>query len=141
MKALESQDVLFAGGTNYHRRNVFHIDERVEIFRASKIGKMNDVVRYLRDLAAHFLSGSQVQLDTFAGAALKKADDRRVRLQAGFILRERTGTGYGGNDYSNKKRVAFHNQLVLRDFWSIGQQIIHAYPPHGSCGSCAFIRG
>ena len=79
-------DLLFAGGTNYHRRNVFHIDERVEIFRASEIGKMNDVVRYLCDLAAHFLPRSQVQLDTFTGAALKKASDRRIRLQAGFIL-------------------------------------------------------
>jgi len=29
---------------NYYRRNLFHIDERVEIFRASKIGKMNDAV-------------------------------------------------------------------------------------------------
>ena len=98
-----NRSLLFAGGTNYHRRNVFHIDERVEIFRASEIGKMNDVVRYLRDLAAHFLSGSQVQLDTFASAALKKADDRRVRLQAGFILRERAGTDYGGNDYSQQE--------------------------------------
>ena len=99
----ELQDLLSARDTNYHRRNVFHIDERVEIFRASKIGKMNDVVRYLRDLAAHFLSGSQVQLDTFAGAALKKADDCRIRLQARLILRERAGTDYGGNDYCNKK--------------------------------------
>jgi len=64
---------------------------------------MNDVVRYLCDLAAHFLPRSQVQLDTFTGAALKKASDRRVGLQTGFILRERAGTDYGGNDYSNKK--------------------------------------
>ena len=99
----ESQDLLSTGDTNYHRRNVFHIDKRVEIFRASKIGKMNDVVRYLRDLAAHFFSGSQVQLDTFAGAALKKADDSRVRLQGGLVLRERAGTRYGGNDYCDKK--------------------------------------
>ena len=83
----ESQDLLPAD-TNYHRRNVFHIDERVEVFRAGEIGKMNDVVRYLRDLAAHFLSRSQVQLDTFAGAALKKSNDGRVRLQTGFVLRE-----------------------------------------------------
>ena len=99
----ESQDLLSARDTNYHRRNVFHIDERFEIFRASKIGKMNDVVRYLRDLAAHFLLRSQVQLDTFAGAALKKADDSRVRLQGGLVLRERAGTDYDGNDYCNKK--------------------------------------
>jgi len=64
---------------------------------------MNDVVRYLCDPAAHFLSRSQVQLDTFTGAALKKAGDRRVRLQAGFILCERADTDYGENDYSNKK--------------------------------------
>ena len=99
----ESQDLLFAADTNYHRRNIFYVDERVEIFSASKIGKMNDVVRYLRDLAAHFLSGFQVQLDTFAGTALKKTDDRRVGLQAGFILRKRAGTDYGGNyDCKNK---------------------------------------
>ena len=42
---------------------------------------MNDVVCHLRDLAAHFLSQSQMQLDTFAGAALKKADDPRVRFK------------------------------------------------------------
>jgi hypothetical protein len=36
----ESQDLLSTRDTNYHRRNVFHIDERFEIFRASKIGKM-----------------------------------------------------------------------------------------------------
>ena len=83
----ELQDLLSTRDTNYDRRNVFHIDERIEIFRASKIGKMNDVVRYLRNLAAHFVSGSQVQLDTFAGTALKKADDSRVRLQGGLVLR------------------------------------------------------
>ena len=99
----EWRDLLFAGRTNHHRRNVFHIDECIEIFRASEIGKMNDVVSYLGDLAAHFLSGSQVQLDTFTGAALKKASDRRIRLQAGFILRERADTDYSRNDYSNKK--------------------------------------
>jgi hypothetical protein len=81
----ESQHLLFAGCTNYYRRNVFYIDERVEIFRASQIGKVNDVVCYLRDLAAHFLSGSQVQFDTFTGAALKKADDSGVWLEGGFF--------------------------------------------------------
>ena len=63
----------------------------------------DDVVRYLGDLAAQFLSRSQVQLDTFTGAALKKANDRRIGLQTGFVLRERAGTDYGGNDYSNEK--------------------------------------
>jgi hypothetical protein len=99
----ESQHLLFAGYTNYHRRNVFHIEERIEIFRAGEIGKMNNVVRYLRDLAAHFFSRSQVQLDTFTGAALKKASDRRVGLQTGFILRKRTGADCGRNEYCSKK--------------------------------------
>jgi hypothetical protein len=84
--------LLPAGDTNYDRRNVFYINERVEILRASKIGKMNDIVRYLRNLAAHFLSGSQVYLDTFTGAALKKAHDRRVRLQSGFFLTKHAAT-------------------------------------------------
>jgi len=97
------EDLLSASDTNYYRRNVFRIDERVEIFRASKIGKMNDVVCHLRDVAARFLSRSQLQLDTLTGAALKKADDRRVRFQAGPILRERAGTDYCGNDYRKKK--------------------------------------
>ena len=44
-----------------------------------------------------------MQLDTFAGAALKKADDRRVRLQAGLILRERAGTDHCDNEYCKKK--------------------------------------
>ena len=35
--------------------------------------------------------------------ALQDTEDGRVRLQAGFILRERAGTDYGGNDYCNKK--------------------------------------
>jgi len=34
--------LLPAGDTNYDRRNVFYINERVEILRASKIGKMNN---------------------------------------------------------------------------------------------------
>ena len=72
--------LLSAGYANYDGRDIFHIHEGVEIFRASKVGKMNDVVRYLRDFTAHFFSGSQVQLDTFTGTALKKADDGRVRL-------------------------------------------------------------
>src|SRR6266496_157226 len=40
------QQSLSAGDTNDHGRNVLCIDEGVEVFRASKIGKMNDVVRY-----------------------------------------------------------------------------------------------
>jgi hypothetical protein len=38
----------------------------------------------LRDLAAHFLSGFQVQFDTLTGTALKKADDGGVWLKGGF---------------------------------------------------------
>ena len=104
----ESQDLLFAGDTNYHRRNVFHIDECVEIFRASKIGKMNDVVRYLCDFAAHFLSRSQVELHNFPSVALKKTDDRSVRLQGGFILGEQTGTGERCNEEREKNGIVFH---------------------------------
>jgi len=64
---------------------------------------MDDVVGYLRDLTAHFFSGSQVQLDTFTGAALKKAGDSRVRLQSCFFLSERARAGYGSDDHYNKK--------------------------------------
>src|SRR5919197_4917709 len=52
--------LLFAGGPNDNRRNILRIDESIEVFCASKIGKMNDVVGDLGDFAAHFLSGSQV---------------------------------------------------------------------------------
>ena len=79
---------LSAGYTDYYCRNVFHIDERVEIFRASQIGKMDDVVCHLRDLACDFLSRSQVQLDRFACGALKDAEHGRIRLQGGFFLGE-----------------------------------------------------
>jgi hypothetical protein len=99
----ESQDLLFARDTDYHRRNVFHIDERVEVFRASQIGKMNDVVCYLRDLAAHFLSGSQVQFDTLTRTALKKADDGGVWLEGGFLLSEQIRTGNHCKDDSDNK--------------------------------------
>jgi hypothetical protein len=78
------QELLSAGDANYDWRNIFHIEEGVEIFRASQIGKMYDIVSYLRDFASHFLSGSQVQLHGFACAALKDPCDRRIRLQAAF---------------------------------------------------------
>src|SRR5262245_45516169 len=118
------QQSLSPSHTNDYRRNIFHIHESVEVFRASKIGEMNDVVRYLCEFAAHFLSRSQVQFDTFTCAPLKKADHGRVRLQGGFLLGKRAGTGYGPNDDSNKKRVAFHNQLLLDDCSSVYEQII-----------------
>ena len=79
MKRLLRQS-LSAGDANDDGRNILRIDESIEVFRASKIGKMNNVVRDLRDLASHLLSGSQVQLDTFTGAACKKAHNCRVRL-------------------------------------------------------------
>jgi hypothetical protein len=89
--ARHSAELLFAGDANYDCRNIFHIDERVEIFRAGQIRKVDDTVSHLGDFAAHFFSRSEVQLDRFARAGLKDASDSRIRLQAGFILRERAG--------------------------------------------------
>ena len=77
------------------------ISTNAEIFRASKIGKMNDVVRYLRDLAAHF--PPDLKCNSTLLPALPKAGDCRVRLQGGLVLRERAGTDYDGDDYCNKK--------------------------------------
>ena len=94
---------LSAADTNHHGRNVLRIDEGVEVFRASKIGETNHVVRYLRDFASHFLSRSQVELDNFPSAALKKTDDSGIRLQGGFFLSEQAGTGdRRNNDYEKK---------------------------------------
>jgi hypothetical protein len=124
MNGPPSVELLSAGDTNYDRRNILHIDERVEIFRACQIRKVDDIISHLGDFASHFFSRSQMQLDRFARAALKDARHGRVRLQSGFVLRQRAGEGCRGEDDSNKKRVGFHNPVVLRDFWSIGQQII-----------------
>src|SRR4029453_12469512 len=77
---------LFAARSNYNCRNVLNIDEGVEIFRASQKGKGDDVVVHLRDFAAHFLSRSQMQLDSFAGAALEDTGGGRIRLQTDFNL-------------------------------------------------------
>jgi len=44
-----------AASANYYRHNIFHIDKEVEIFRASEIEKMDDIVSHLRDFASHFL--------------------------------------------------------------------------------------
>jgi hypothetical protein len=46
----------------------------------------------LFDPAADFLSRIQVQLDSFAGAALEDAKDGRVGLQTDLILSGQTGT-------------------------------------------------
>jgi hypothetical protein len=64
---------------------------------------VDDVVVHLRDFAAHFLSRSQMQLDSFAGAALEDTEDGRIRLQDGFFLGEQTGTADRCNDDSEKK--------------------------------------
>src|SRR6266496_5385495 len=56
----ELQEMLSTGHANYHRRDIFRIDERIEKFRASQIRKMDDAVGNLRDFASHFFSRSQV---------------------------------------------------------------------------------
>lgn len=111
---MESQEVLSAGDANYDRRNIFHIDECVEIrlgrctcppavFPARQIRKVDDTVSHLGDSADHFFSRSQVQLDRLARAALKDASDACISLQAGFVLSERAGADRGGNDHYNNK--------------------------------------
>ena len=75
---------LFLAAFSTWCRNMFHIDERVEIFRAGQIRKVDDTVSHLGDFAAHFFSRSQVQLDRFAHAALKDPSDACVSLQAGL---------------------------------------------------------
>src|SRR5215471_3581585 len=96
------QESLSASDANYDRRNIFHIDERVEIFCAGQIRKMDDAVGHLREFASHFFSRSQMQLNRFARVALKDAGDARIRLQGGFVLSERAGAGYRGNDRYKK---------------------------------------
>ena len=88
------------------------------------MGKKDNIVINLFDFDADLLATLHASLDGFAGVPLQDTEYGRVRLQAGFILREGAGTGHGDDDSKNKC-VAFHNQLVLRYFWSIGQQIIH----------------
>ena len=95
--------MLSAGDANYARRNIFHIDERIEIFRAGQIRKVDDTVSHLGDFAAHFFSRSQVQLDRLAGAALKDTSDACISLQASFVPSERAAAGRGGNDHYNDK--------------------------------------
>jgi hypothetical protein len=56
----ELQKLLSAGHANYHGGDIFRIDERVEIFCARQIRKMDDVVGHLRDFASELFSRSQV---------------------------------------------------------------------------------
>src|SRR5438093_13760236 len=84
---------LFAGDANYYRRNIFCIDECVEIFGAGQSGKMDGVLADLRDFAAHFFSSSQVQLDRLADGALKDAACGHSRFERGFLLWVHRGTG------------------------------------------------
>jgi hypothetical protein len=100
---MRTQESLSASYANYDCRNIFHIDEGIEIFSASQIRKMDDAVGHLRDFASHFFSRSQVELNRFARAALKDAGDARIGLQAGFVLSERASADCRGNDHYKKK--------------------------------------
>jgi hypothetical protein len=62
------------------------------------MGKINDIVGNLADFPSDFFSRSQVQLDSFARGALKDAEYGRIRLDAGFVLREQAGTTDRGNN-------------------------------------------
>ena len=59
---------------------------------------MDDVFGNFFDLAADFLSRIQVQLDSFAGAALENAEDRRIGLQIDFILSWQIATERGDDE-------------------------------------------
>jgi hypothetical protein len=52
--------LLPAANADYDRRDIFQINESVEVFRARKIGKVDDAVGHLRHFAAHFFSRAQV---------------------------------------------------------------------------------
>jgi len=104
--------VLSAGDANYDRRNVFHINERVEIFRAGQIRKVDDIVSHLRDFASHFFSGPQVQLHTFTGTVLKDSGDARISLQAGLVLGQRGGAGYAAWGRAYKGIVTLVDERV-----------------------------
>jgi len=64
---------------------------------------MDDVFSDSGHFTAHFFSGSQMQLDSFAGPALKETEDGGVWSQAGFFLSEQIGTGNRRNDDSDNK--------------------------------------
>jgi hypothetical protein len=57
----------------------------------------------LADSPSDFFSRSEVQLDSFAGIALKDAEYSRIRLDGGFFLREQAGTSDRRNSDSEKK--------------------------------------
>jgi len=65
-----------------------------------------------------------VELHNFPSVALKKTDDRSVRLQGGFILGEQTGTGERCNEEREKKRNSISCPLLLLRELPIGQQIM-----------------
>ena len=48
--------LLSAGDANYHRGNIFHINEGAEVFRAYQIRKMDNTISHLGNFASHFLS-------------------------------------------------------------------------------------
>ena len=100
---MRMQESLSAADANYDRRNILHIDEVIEIFRAGQIRKMDDAIGHLRDFASHFFSRSQVQLNGFARVALKDAGNARIGLEAGLVLSKRAGADYRGNDHYKKK--------------------------------------
>ena len=62
------------------------------------MGKIDDIVGNLADSPSDFFSRSEVQLDSFARVALKDAEYSRIRLDAGFFLREQAGTTDRGNN-------------------------------------------
>ena len=67
------------------------------------MGKIDDVVGYLADFPSDLFSRSQVQLDSFAGVALKDAEYTRIRLEGGFFLRQQAGTSDRRNNDSENK--------------------------------------
>ena len=66
------------------------------------MGKIDDIVGDLADSPADFFSRSEVQLDSFARAALKDAEYRRIRLYDGFFLRRQVGTNDRRNNDSEQ---------------------------------------
>jgi hypothetical protein len=94
--------LLSASHTNYDRRDIFHIHKGVIKFRPSEMGEINDIVRNLSNFASDLFSRSQVQFDSFAGAALKDTDYSCIRLDGGFFLGEQAGASNRRNNDSKK---------------------------------------
>jgi hypothetical protein len=67
------------------------------------MGKIDNIICDLADSPSDFFSRSEVQLDSFARAALKDADYSRIRLDGGFFLRGQAGTSDRRHDDSEKK--------------------------------------